>query len=260
MYRSVAAALAMCAIVTPAAAQQLETGFLNRTVTVAGTTYRYQVYVPAEYDPAVAWPVILFLHGGGERGSDGLLQTQVGLAAAIRSHRDRYPAIVVLPQAPAEPTTPASVWQDVGDVALAALDRTQAEFRTDSARVYLTGMSQGGNGTWYLAYHQPQRFAALVVICGWVVETGGRPGVFGPTEDEPYVALARRIRHLPIWIFHGDEDTVIPVDESRRMHDALRTLGSDVRYTEIAGGNHNAWDPAYLSPDLPIWLFEQRRH
>lgn len=239
-------------------AQQRETGFLNRSVTVDGTSYRYQVFVPADYDPAVAWPVILFLHGFGERGSDGLLQTQVGLAAAIRRHGGRFPAIVVFPQAPPSPDVPLSIWQTAAGVALATLDQTLAEFATDPTRVYLTGMSQGGHGGWYLAYHHPERFAALVVVCGWVVETGERPGIFPATVSDPYAVLAQRVQQVPTWIFHGQVDEVIPADESRRMYSALQALGANVRYTEVPGGNHNAWDPAYLAPELPVWLFAQR--
>jgi predicted peptidase len=240
-------------------AQQRETGFLNRSVTIAGTSYRYQVYVPANYDSSVAWPVILSLHGFGERGSDGLAQTLIGLAAAIRRSNDKYPAIVVFPQAPPTPEIPVSIWQSADTIALAALDQTLQEFNADTSRVYLTGLSQGGHGTWYVASHHPERFAALVVVCGWVAETGGRPGVSAPTAADPYAALAQRIKQLPVWIFHGEADTVIPVEEARRMYSALQAVGAKVRYTEFAGGNHNAWDPAYLSPDLPGWLFAQRR-
>lgn len=240
-------------------AQHRETGFLNRSVTIDGTSYRYQVYVPANYDSAVSWPVILSLHGFGERGNDGLAQTLIGLAAAIRRGHDRYPAIVVFPQAPPTPEIPVSIWQTADTIALAALDQTLHEFNADASRVYLTGLSQGGHGTWYVAYHHPERFAALVVVCGWVVEVGGRPGVFVPAPADPYATLAQRIKHLPVWIFHGEADTVIPVEEARRMYNALRALGAKVQYTELAGGNHNAWDPAYLAPELPAWLFAQRR-
>jgi predicted peptidase len=245
---------------TMAQAPRQETGFLNRSITIGGAAYRYQVYVPADYDPSRQWPVILFLHGGGETGSDGLLQTQVGLGAAIRRFSERYPAIVVMPQAPAgPPNVPASVWQTASDVALGALDATLAEFATDPSRIYLTGMSQGGHGTWYLAYHHPDRFAALVAICAWVTETGGRPGVLPASGPSPFAAVADRVKHLPTWIFHGDADTVVPVEESRRMNAALQAAGANVRYTELPGGNHNAWDPAYMSAELPAWLFAQRK-
>ena len=142
---------------------RIETGFLDRSVTLGGQTYRYQIYVPTSYVTTQQWPVILFLHGAGERGSDGYVQTQVGLAPAIRQNAARIPAIAVFPQATAESSwtgTPARV-------ALAALDQTMREYQTDPARVYLTGLSMGGNGTWYIAYRNPKRFAAIAPICSW---------------------------------------------------------------------------------------------
>ena len=134
-------------------AQPAATGFLNRSVVVDGTTYAYQVYVPREYRPSTAWPIVLALHGAGERGSDGLLQTEVGLGSAIRRHAERYPAIVVFPQRDVDTN-----WQGPGaQLALAALDQSIAEFKTDPSRVYLTGLSMGGNGAWYLAFHHPDQ-------------------------------------------------------------------------------------------------------
>lgn len=240
-----------------AAAQVTETGFLNRTVILDGTEYVYQVYVPRGYRQSTAWPVILALHGAGERGDDGLLQTQVGLASAIRRHADRYPAIVVFPQTPSEGT-----WQGPGArVALAALDQSIAEFNADASRVYLTGLSMGGNGTWYLGYHHADRFAALIVVCGWISELpGGRyPAIAPDSSPDPFAAVAERVSGIPIWIFHGDADEVVPVEESRRMAEALGAMGADVRFTELPGVGHNAWDPAYDLKTLPVWLFKQQR-
>src|SRR6266516_2449349 len=147
-----------------ASLQQVQTGFLDRNVTVAGRAYHYQVYVPADYQTKPTWPAILFLHGAGERGNDGLLQTNVGLGPAIRQNPARYPAIVVFPQAP-----PDSQWVGTpADMAVAALQQTLREFHVDLNRVYLTGLSMGGHGTWYIAYRHPELFAAIVPICGWV--------------------------------------------------------------------------------------------
>src|SRR5262249_26302648 len=147
-----------------AAAARRETGFLNRTLLVGGRRHAYQVYVPAAYSPRRAWPVILCLHGSGERGTDGLLQTEVGFGAALRRYSDRYPLIAVFPQAPPDTRWPGASSR----IALAALDATLEEFRCDPDRVYLTGLSMGGNGAWYLAYRSPARWAALLVACGWV--------------------------------------------------------------------------------------------
>lgn len=239
-------------------AQPDETGFLDRTIRVEGREYRYQVYVPAAYATESAWPAILFLHGAGERGDDGLLQTAVGLAPAIRRTPERFSAIVVFPQAPAD-----SLWVGVpAEMALAALDRTLEEFRVDPARVYLTGLSMGGHGTWYLAYRHPDRFAAVVPICAWVVDfpdfRGSEPVV--PRGDGPPLpALADRLTNTPIWIFHGEMDSVVPVAGSRGPAAALEAVSANVRYTEFLGMDHNVWDAVYGSDTFLGWLFAQRR-
>lgn len=240
-----------------AAAQPVQTGFLDRTVPVAGADYGYQVYVPRDYDATAEWPVILFLHGGGEGGDDALIQTEVGLGSALRRDAGRFPAIIVFPQAP-----PDGSWQGLAaDIAMAALDATADEFSTDDDRVYLTGLSMGGNGSWNLAYQHADRFAAMVVICGFV--TSGDPPRYNPippaSAGDPFAAVAARVASIPTWIFHGEADTVVPVEQSRQMAAALEAAGADVRYTEIPGTGHNAWDPAYASESLSRWLFAQRR-
>jgi predicted peptidase len=240
-----------------------ETGFLNRSVTVEDANYRYQVYVPREFQRTASWPVILALHGGGQYGRDGVSQTAVGLAHAIRQHTDRFPAIVVFPQSPPG-GTPG--FQALGErIALAALDKSIAEFNGNPARIYLTGLSMGGNGAWSLAYRHADRFAALVIVCGFVGEfTGTTSGVHYPaivpaSVIDPYAAIAQRVSRLPTWIFHGDADPTVSVDVSRHMAAALKANGANVHYTELAGVGHNAWDPAYDRADLFIWLFNQMR-
>ena len=155
--------LALCGLAwaLPLWARQHDTGFLNRTVAVGGVTYNYQVFVPSNWSKKVKWPVILFLHGYGEEGDDGLVQTQVGLANAIRKHVDRFPTVVVIPQCRKKDwwTSPAMEAQ-----ALKALDQTMKEFKGDPQRVYLTGLSMGGFGTWGFASGHPAEFAALVPI------------------------------------------------------------------------------------------------
>src|SRR5437879_235315 len=147
---------ALLALLAPALeAQTPQTGFLDRRVSVASQSHHYQVFVPFSYTPSQRWPVILFLHGAGERGDDGLLQTQVGLGAAVRQNAARFPAIIVFPQMPAE-----SAWTGTpAQVAIAALEQVSREFQVDSDRVYLTGLSMGGNGVWYLV-------SLSVPLCG----------------------------------------------------------------------------------------------
>ncbi|HTD67880.1 MAG TPA: prolyl oligopeptidase family serine peptidase, partial [Candidatus Limnocylindria bacterium] len=208
-------------------------------------------------------PVILALHGGGEYGSDGHLQTTGGLAKAIRSHPERFPAIVVFAQAHAD-GTPG--WQQAGgEAALAEVDRTVAEFHGDSSRIYLTGYSAGGNGAWFLSFHHPDRFAAVVVVCGFVSDfTGKQSHVFYPSivpgsGNDRYTTVAQQLKSVPIWIFHGNADRNVSVEESRKMAAALRAVGADVHYTEFADVDHNAWDPAYDNAELTAWLLTQRR-
>ncbi|URW75035.1 alpha/beta hydrolase-fold protein [Sphingomonas donggukensis] len=238
------------------AAHARDTGFLDRQLTVAGVAHRYQVYVPRDAKRGERLPVILALHGAGERGSDGLLQTDVGLGHAVRQHPERWRAIIVFPQAPAD-----RLWQNSTAIALAALDATEREFRTDRARTYLAGLSMGGNGTWKIAYENPGRFAALVVICGFVQPIAIRDyqPIVPANAGDPYAAVARRIAKLPVWIVHGDRDDVVPVADSRAMAAALTAAGARVTYRELKGVNHNAWDPGFGDPALPAWLFAQRR-
>jgi len=253
MMRWVLAFAALLVFAFPAGAPAAETGFLDRTVRIEGRDYAYQVYVPRKPLQAPR-PVILALHGAGERGSDGLFQTEVGLAGAIRRHPDRWPAIVVFPQAPE-----GQLWSGVpARVAMAALAQAEREFRTDPDRVYLVGLSMGGNGVWRLAYEQPDRFAAVVPVCAFSGPFRGLPPITGAGPD-PYAALAARIARLPVWIVHGDADSVVPVDESRRMAAALTAAGAQVIYKELAGVNHNSWDPGFGDEALPRWLFQQRR-
>ncbi len=233
-----------------------ETGFVDRSLKIGGVVYRYQVYVPEGWNKSHQWPVVLFLHGAGERGDDGMLQTQVGIGTAIRLHRDRFPCIVVMPQCR------RSIWWPdprMEEVALKALDAAMKEFRGDRRRVYLTGLSMGGYGTWSLASKTAGKFAALVPICGGVTPPRGASANSSPAADsDPYSSVSRKIGKTPVWIFHGGDDRTVPVAESRRMNEALKAAGGDVRYTEYPGVGHNSWDKAYAEPDLMKWLLAQQ--
>jgi predicted peptidase len=234
-----------------------ETGFLIRTVTVRGTAYPYTVYLPRAFDTSKRWPVILFLHGSGERGADGLKSTQIGVAAAIRANPDRVPAIAVFPQAPVD-----SRWLgDPADAAMAALEQSVNEFHGDRSRIYLTGLSMGGYGTWHLALAHPDTFAALVIVCGGLLPhettTAVQQSPMTMGTNDPYAFTAHALRNLPIRMFHGDADPVIPVTESRRMAEALKQEGADATLVEFAGVGHNSWDRAYGDAELWQWLFQQ---
>lgn len=221
------------------------TGFLYKTLTFDGQTCAYCVYVPPDYTPARQWPAILFLHGAGERGTDGLLQTEVGLGSAIRRDYRRVPAIVVMPQC-----RPDMSWVGpMGALALRCLDAAAREYALDPQRIYLTGLSLGGQGSWHLAARHPERFAAVVPVCGFIA---------ADASAELTAEFARRLRRVPVWCFHGDADQAVPVERSREPVAALRQAGGNVRYTEYAGVGHNAWDRAYADRELWAWLFAQR--
>lgn len=232
--------------------------FVSRELLLAdGVPHRYQVFVPSRAAGGARPPVILFLHGSGERGDDNLKQVAVGLAPAIRKRMDTFPAIVAFPQMHEDRADEASF----NRTALTILDRVQAEFDGDPARTYLTGLSLGGFASFDLALMQPQRFAAVVPVCGgfknpkvWdrerIDEIGGMW-----TPDQ----AAQRMKGQPFWIFHGGKDDVVPPEQSREMVEALKRAGADVRYTEFPQANHNSWDPTYASEELWTWLFAQRR-
>lgn len=241
-------------------ARKQDTGFLNRTVKVSGTTYLYQVFVPNNWTKKQKWPVILFLHGSGERGETGLPQTDVGIGRAIRMSEKPMPFVVVMPQC-----RPDKTWTmpEMEAQALAALDETVKEFHGDPERVYLTGLSMGGYGTWDIAARYPGKFAAYVPVCGGLEGKSDYPAIGGSLAKDasipdPYAETARRIGKTPVWIFHGDSDTSVPVEESRKMAEALKAEGANYKYTEYPGVGHNSWDKAYAEPELVPWLLEQK--
>ena len=243
-----------------------DTGFLDRQIVFSGQSYRYQVYVPAGYDPSNTWPVIVDLHGNGAQGTDGLTPTRFQLGKLVRLYRDSFPTIIIFPQAP-----PGHFWEELPmqQLVLAELDATEREFRTDANRVYLTGFSMGGLAAYRIAFRWPDRFAALFVVAGRILfpndsefrsrfEVDRQANIF-PGAQDPYAALAARLFKLPMWIFHGTADDAIDVDQSRRIVGALKTLTADVRYTELPALGHNeAADKAY-NLEVFEWLLSQRR-
>jgi len=215
----------------------MATGFVNKVMQVDGVSHNYAVYVPRDYTPGRAWPMVVFLHGIGERGSDGLLQTEVGIGRAIRRHPERFPCIVVMPQCP-----DTVFWDKATGLIDTAMADTRAAYNIDPKRIYLTGLSLGGFATWIYGAHHADLFAALIPICG-----GGNPGDAG--------VLAT----LPIWAFHGTDDTAVPVLKTRIMVEALKKAGGNIKYTEYPGVEHNSWDPAYDDPETMKWLLQQSK-
>ena len=251
---------AITATVAMAAGAEAKTGFLDRTVQVDGAPRPYKVYLPPAFDAKKRWPVILFLHGGGERGTDVVRHTEVGLGAALRSNPERFPAVVVFPQ-----ISRGQVWfGEHARFATAALDQAIAEFNGDKDRVTLVGLSLGGYGVWSLAYAEPDRYAAIVSVAGGIVPPAyirARLPVLPETlaAADPYAATAAKVKAIPAWLFHGEEDQSVPVTESRKLVEALKKAGGSPRYTEYPGAPHNVWDRAFAEPGMAEWLMAQGR-
>lgn len=217
----------------------------RRTVQISGKDYDFQVFVPAQLAGQENLPVIVFLHGIGQRGTDGVAPTAGAAAALVRHYLEQVPAIILLPQC-----RRGSYWSDplMSQMVIEALEETIIEFKADARRVYLTGVSMGGYGVWHLAAEHPQKFAALVAICGGSsLKTGDR---FSP--------LAQKIGKTPAWVFHGADDRIVPVSESRGMVKALQANHSPVLYSEYEGVGHNVWMKVLGEKELMPWLLAQR--
>jgi predicted peptidase len=232
--------VALFAVLVPLAARgdDPKAGFLDCVYKSGDKEYKYVLFVPHDYKPDVESPIILFLHGKGSGGTDGKKQARGGLAAAIKKDEKKFPFLVVFPQSEKD------TWAANSDDAKRAIDiltEVQKEYKTDSKRVYLTGLSMGGFGTWALAAKYPDKWAAIVPICG-----GGNP------RD------AEKIKNIPCWCFHGDADPTVPVENSRRMIKALKDAGGDPKYDELPGVKHDAWTTAYGKKELYEWLLMQK--
>jgi len=219
-----------------------------------GGQLKYRLMTPENYDPKQKYPLVLFLHGAGERGDDNTVQLVHGMKDfASDENRAKYPCFVMAPQCPngkkwaevdwgadthktpAEPSDPMRLTLEV----IAGLEK---QFSIDTKRLYVTGLSMGGYGTWDLIARKPNMFAAAIPICGGGDETD-----------------AAKISKIPIWVFHGDKDGAVKVERSRRMVKAIEAEGGKPKYTEYAGVGHDSWSRTYADPNVFEWLFSQKR-
>jgi len=232
-----------------------DTGFLNRTVVVQQVEYHFQVYLPEEWrrDDHRRWPIILFLHGRGERGSEGMWQTQIGLPSEVRDHPERWPFIIVMPQCPQ-----GHYWTDpdMMSMAMAALDQEADEFHGDTERTYLAALSLGGYGAWELARAYPSRWAAVTIAAGGIFWSYA-PQRWSEANTLP-AEYARVVVRTPFWLFHGSEDNVVAPRESELMYEALKASGGHVRLWIYQGLRHDCWTRAFNEPELPRWLLAHR--
>ena len=230
---------------------------LDPEATPDGKTLPVAVHLPPGHDPGGSWPAILFLHGVGECGTDGRAQTEVGLGPALRRRPASWPFVVLMPQKPFD-----GEWEDLESALLAAVDAAVMRFGVDPDRVALTGVSHGGHGAWALAQLHPQRWSALVPLCGYL-DRWPRDGSSMDWEKDrrPEVlrALAASVSALPVWAFHGEADPAIPVSQTQAAVAAIRAIGGDVRLNTLPGVGHECWESAYALEELPEWMAAQRR-
>lgn len=206
---------------------------------------QYLVHLPKDYntDTDKKWPLLLFLHGIGERGSD-LEKIKIhGIPKIVEQYdlegKD-FPFIAISPQCPS-----GSNWQAVTDKLEDLLDSTTDLFRVDTNRVYLTGLSMGGFGTWALAMENPDRFAAIAPISGGV--------------NTSRLEQLQKLKELPVWAFHGDMDSTVPIDSDQAAVDALKSYGGNVKFTIYYGGQHDVWTETYENPELYTWLLNHSK-
>jgi predicted peptidase len=225
-----------------------------------GDTLPYRVLLPGNYDASKKYPLILFLHGSGERGRDNEKQLVHGSKLFLKEEiRKNFPAVVVFPQCPEE-----SYWSNVirsqsdgkltwefieGGAPTKAMILAQAlvkdllkKYPIEKKQVYVGGLSMGGMGTFEIVRRNPKIFAAAFPICG-----GAAP------------ATAEKLKKVHWWVFHGSKDNVVPQSHSDLMVEALKKVNASVKYTIYPEANHNSWDPAFAEPELLPWLFSHKK-
>lgn len=231
-------------------------GFLAGAIETGGERLAFALYLPRDYAADRRWPLVLFLHGSGECGRDGWRQLTQGLPPAMLAAPERWPVIALMPQKPEVDRD----WEEYEPALLELLARTMESLAVDRERVYLTGLSQGGHGTWVLGSRHPELFAALAPVCGYgasrihLDRAAAPPRAFTGVPDD----LAPGLAKVPIWAFHGVADPVVPVSESENLARAAVAQGGNVRLSLFEGVGHGAWDRAYRDEGLEAWLLAQR--
>jgi len=192
----------------------------------------YLLYLPKDYELKDKFPLLLFLHGAGERGNDLQLVKKHGPPKLIEEGKE-FPFIVVSPQCPLNKR-----WNTEDLIAL--LDYLIENYKVDKNKIYVTGLSMGGNGTWRLAAEIPDRLAAIIPICGW---------------GDPFAVCM--MGKLPVWAFHGAKDQVVPLSASEELVERLKSCGGDVKFTVYPEANHDSWTETYNNPEIYEWLLNQ---
>ena len=202
------------------------------------TDINYLVYLPDDYgkDPEKKWPLVMFLHGVGECGSD-LTKVEKHGIPKLAVAGQKFDFILIAPQCPA-----GKFWPNLCDPLLAVIDNAKSKWNVDNDRVYLTGLSMGGFGTWQLGCYSPETFAAIAPICG-----------------AGYRWTAKNLKDMPVWAFHGEKDNVVPVQESYNMIEEIKKAGGNPKLTTYPDLQHDSWTVTYNNPELYKWLLAQKK-
>ncbi|PAB60828.1 carboxylesterase family protein [Anaeromicrobium sediminis] len=196
----------------------------------------YLLYLPKDYSDNKEWPLILFLHGMGERGDNLNLVKKEGLPRLLETNKE-FPFVVVAPQCPDE-----SYWTKHVDDLYQLINTIKKEHSIAESHVYLTGISMGGFGTWSLGTKYPEEFAAIAPICGGL-------------EDREIV---KNLKNTPVWVFHGAKDPIIPIESSQILVDTLKECGGDVQFTIYPDLEHDSWTVTYDNPELYSWFLKHK--
>jgi len=214
----------------------------SRVVFNLKRSLEYYLSLPLQYDQIEdSWPLIMFLHGAGERGNDLSLVKKHGIPRVVNEMED-FPFVTVSPQCPEN-----DWWLNRLEDLKYLIDTIVEQYRIDESRIYLTGLSMGGFGTWHMAVEYPETFAAIAPICG------GGLGILGFPER------VIEIKHIPVWVFHGEKDNIVPVEESRVLVRELKSAGGNVQLKIYPEAGHDAWTETYSNPELYEWFMNNRR-
>ena len=245
-----------------ALAEQPVDGFIARNYrTSNGEVMPYRLFIPRAYSSRQSYPLIVYLHGGAGNGTDNLRQISGGNTNGSHvwtsaSVQREHPSFVLVPQAAAGGTwggPEASELSEASQMMLGIIESLEREFQIDKSRLYLTGQSLGGFGTWDVVIRRPNVFAAAIPLCGsGIVNQFPFQKIYSSTQFEG-------IKNLPIWAFQGAADATVPVEGPRKTVASLRNIGGKIRYTEYANVGHQVWERAYIEPELSEWMFTQRR-
>jgi predicted peptidase len=215
----------------------------HHIVLANGAAMPYLLYLPDDYesDTNRSWPFILFLHGSGERGNDLERVRMYGVPRQIDT-QPNFPCIVLSPQCPVDVR-----WPDQTDNVIALLDSLLPQLRVDLSRLYLTGLSMGGQGSWHLGASYPERFAAILPICGRIPDVEG------------FLDRICALKNVPMWVFHGAKDDRVPVEDSITMTNILKDCGGNVQLTIFPDGDHFCWGQVYDDQAVWDWLLAQKK-